>query len=194
MKRGSPLHAAVRTAFASSLGHGDTGIVAKQGLHPAAVGFVAGFPGVIGAVGLLAAFSRSGVHDGAFPLAVGLLVVAGILLVLGIRSLLWVEDDRVTVRFFGLRSTSVLFRELQSATFGMAFPSISYAITLTDEGGRKALIHANWWRGEAPAVTAVCRALVEHDVPMDHSTTRLVSRVLRVKRPKPRITHRPWLR
>jgi len=184
MRRGTLLHAACRSAFARSPGRLAADETGQQRLHPAALAFVVGFPGVVGTLALVAALSRSGIRDGAFPLAAGAIVIACALLILGVRSRLSMRDDRLTVRFFGLRSTTVLFRELKSATFGVAFPSISYAIALTDRGGRKALIHANWWRNESAVVTAVCRALVEYDVPMDRPTARVVSQVLRVKRPR----------
>jgi len=84
--------------------------------------------------------------------------------------------------------------ELDSATFAMLFPSISYVISLADRRGRKARIHANWWRDEAAFMPPICRALVDHDVAMDRTTARIVSRVLRIKRPAARIVHRALLR
>jgi hypothetical protein len=197
MKRGTPSLAAAATAFAWSrrgarqASHeGDT----KLHLHPAALAFVVGFPGVIGAVALIAALSRSLPDDGALPMGVGFLGLAAVLLVLGVRSVLSVRQDRLTVRFFGLRSTTIQFTELRSATFGMRFPSVSFAIALTDRAGRNAIVHANWWRYEASAVVPICRALLKWDVPMDRSTARIVSQVLKVKRPKARIIHHGLLR
>jgi hypothetical protein len=150
---------------------------------------VIGFPGVIGLVALLAAVSRSGVDDGAFPMAVAFLAATGVLLTTGLRSAVSVGQQGVTVRFFGVRSTTIRFEELSSATFGMTFPSISYGIRLTDRSGRKVLVHANWWQNEASVVLPVCRALIASDVPMDRSTARIVSKLLNVKRPKARIIH-----
>jgi hypothetical protein len=198
MKRGSPFHAAVNSAFARSRAQppkdGVAGRARPIRIHPLALAFVVGFPGAIGAIALLAAMPRSGQDDGAFPLGVGLLALAAVLLILGVRSAVWVGPDALSVRFFGLRFTTVRFDEITSATFGMAFPSISFAIVLTDRRGRKALVHANWWRDETTVVTAVCRALVRYDMPMDRSTARIVSQVLRIRRPRAQITHHGLLR
>jgi hypothetical protein len=195
MRRSSAYLAALRTAFARSTGASPAGAKALVvRIRTPAFLFVAGFPGGIGAVSLAAALSRGGTSDGAFPLAVAGLVSAAVLLVLGLRSRLSVRADGVTVRFYGLRGTTVRFSDLRSATFGMAFPSISFAITLTDHHGRKALLHANWWNDEANVLSVVCRALVEQDVAMDRSAARIVSRVLAIKRPAPRIVHRALFR
>jgi hypothetical protein len=152
MRRGSAFHPAVRSAFSRAasepIARGPGGTVATR-ISPYALAFVAGFPGAIGGLALAAAMSRAGLSDGAFALGVGLLLLAGCLLVLGLRSVLVVGPDRVTARFFGLRGTSVRFDRLTSATFGMTFPSISYGIALIDRVGRKAIVHANWWQDEA---------------------------------------------
>jgi hypothetical protein len=76
----------------------------------------------------------------------------------------------------------------------MSFPSISYGLVLVDGQGRKVTVHANWWQGEVEAIRRICRALLQHDVPMDRSTARVVSQALRVKRPKARIVHRALFR
>ena len=180
---------AVATAFTRSRGRAAFDGAPRQRLHPGAIALVAGFPGIVGAALVLAAFSRSGTSDGAFLPGVVILGVAAILLVLGLRSVALVEGDRLTVRFYGLRSTTVRLDELTSATFGMAAPSISYAITLKDRLGRKVLVHANWWRREGPIVRPVLQALLDHDVPMDRSTARIVQMVLEVPRPDARIVH-----
>jgi hypothetical protein len=156
--------------------------------------FVVGFPSAIGTLALVAALSRAGTSDNAFPLAMAAFALAAVLLILGARSALCVGPHDVTVRFFGLRSTAIRFHEVTAATFGMAFPSLSYAITLTDRRGRKVLVHANWWRDETVVLPLVCRALVDNDVPMDRSTARIVARVLGVKRPRAQIIHRALLR
>ncbi|HEY7591325.1 MAG TPA: hypothetical protein VH723_10045 [Candidatus Limnocylindrales bacterium] len=153
---------------------------------------MAGFPAAIGVLALIGYLSRSP-RDGALPVAMAFLALAGVLLVLGRRSFLRFDDESITVRFFGLRSTTLRFNELAAATFGMAFPSISYAISLVNGRRRKVLVHANWWRDEAIAVAVVCRALLRCDVPMDRSTARIVGKVLRVKRPRARIVHRALL-
>jgi hypothetical protein len=100
----------------------------------------------------------------------------------------------VTVRFFGLRGTTVRFDELLAATFSMTFPTISFAITLRDRTGRKAVVHANWWRDEGMATVPILSALVEHEVAMDRTTARIVSQVLRVARPAATIVHRGLIR
>ena len=153
-----------------------------------------GFPGLIGATMVAAAFSRSGVADGAFVPGVVLLAVGGVLLILGLRSVIFVGHDELTVRFFGARATTVRFQDLTSASITMTFPSISFAMALTDRAGRKALVHANWWRDEPSVVLPLCRALIEFDVPMDRSIARVVSKLLRVQRPKARIIHHGLLR
>ena len=194
MRRRTPLHAAVASAFARSHGHLPDAPGSQTRLHRAALTFVVAFPGLIGSVALVAALSRSAVNDGAFSLAIPLLAVAGVLLILGLRSVVSVDGDGLTVRFFGIRATTVRFQELASATFGMAFPSISYGIRLTDVTGRNVFLHANWWRDERFVVLPVCRALVEYNVPMDRSTARVVSKLLHVQRPKARIVHHGLLR
>jgi hypothetical protein len=192
VKRDSPLRAAARTAFSKSSGSVDdrdrTGTI-RTSIGVRALAFVVGFPGVLGLVAMWVALSRQGVNDGAFPLAVGSLALAGLLLVLGALSSLSVGPGRLTVRFFGLRATSVRFDELAEATFGMAWPSISFAITLRDRHGRTAVVHANRWRDEAIVMRRVCQALYERDVAMDRSTARIVAATIRVKRPKARILH-----
>jgi hypothetical protein len=158
-------------------------------IHPAALAFVAGFPAAIGGLALLAASTRSLPDDGALPLGVGLLTLSGIVLVLGLGSSLRVFPDRVSVRFFGVRSTTVRFADLSSATLGMTVPTISFAITLRDRSGRKAVVHANWWREERSIMAPICRAILELDVPVDRSTARVVASVLGVRRPRARIVH-----
>jgi len=123
-----------------------------------------------------------------------LLLGALALLVLGLRSFLTLDGNQLTVRFYGIRSTTVRLDELDSATFAMLFPSLSYVMTLADRNGRKARIHANWWRDEATFMPPICRSLVEHDVAMDRMTARIVSRVLKVKRPNARVVQYPLLR
>jgi hypothetical protein len=189
MRRGSPLHVAFASAFARSLGRVPSAVGRRQRLHPGALAFVVGFPGLIGAAMVWAAFSRSGVNDGAFAPGVVLLTIAGVLLILGLLSVISVGRDDLTVRFFGLRATNVRFQDLTSATVTMTFPSISFAMALTDRSGRRAVVHANWWREEASIVLPVCRALVEFDVPMDRSIARVVSKLLKIHRPKARIIH-----
>jgi hypothetical protein len=155
--------------------------------------FVVGFPSAIGVLALAASVSRSGTSDGAFPIAVSALALAAVLLVLGARSAILVGTADMTVRFFGLRRTTVRFQDLREATFGMVLPSLSYAIRVVDRNGRQVLVHANWWQDERAVLTPVCRALIDHNVPMDHATARVVSRVLGVKRPRAQIAHRAWL-
>jgi hypothetical protein len=172
---------------------GATSGVFHTRLHPGAIAFVVGFPGVIGILALITAFSRIdqvGLEsDGAYGLGVVVTGVALLLLVLGLRSFMRVDGENVTIRFFGIRSTTLRLAELVSATFGMPLPSISFTIRLTDRSGRHVLVHANWWRDEAAVVRPVLQALVDHDVPMDRSTARIVSEVLRVERPTARIIH-----
>jgi hypothetical protein len=166
----------------------------RHRLHPGSLAFVVGFPGLIAAAMLGAAFSRSGVTDGAFAPGLALVAGAAVLLVLGLRSVISVGPDDLTVRFFGVRATTIALREIASATLEMAFPSISFAMVLRDQAGRKVLVHANWWRDEASVMLPVYRALVEFDVAMDRSTARVVSKVLKVKRPKAGIVHHGLLR
>jgi hypothetical protein len=198
MRRDSSLHVATNTAFRRSLQPSSTarspsGAIVTR-LYPGALAFVAGFPGLIGLAGLGAALSRIdrvGLDkDGAYGLGIGMTAIAVILLVLGLRSFARIDGDRLTVRFFGIRATTVDLRELVSATFGMPLPSISFTIKLTDRSRRKVLLHANWWQDEAAIVRPALQALLDHDVPMDRSTARIVSQVLNVKRPHAQIVHR----
>ena len=185
---------AVASAFAWSIRgavkDGPTGGIVQLRIHPAALATVVGFPGVIGSFSVGVAMSRSLAKDGASSLGVGLLALAVVLLILGLGSRLRIDKDTLAVRFFGLRSTTIRFDELESATFVMGFPSISFAIALRDRHRRKALVHANWWSDEGSAVRPLCQALVHFDVAMDRSTARVVSKVLRIKRPQARILPR----
>jgi hypothetical protein len=151
-------------------------------------------PGALGAIALAAAIGRSGTEDGAFPLAVGALLIAASLLVLGLWSRLSVTREDLTVRFFGIRSTSVRFDQLVSSTFGMTLPSISFGLALQDHRGARVVVHANWWQDEKVVLSLVCRRLLEHDVPMDHETAVVVARTLGVPEPPARIIRRPLLR
>ena len=155
---------------------------------------LATMPGALGALALFGAFTRTGTSDGAFPLAVGSLLVAALLLVLGLRSRLSADLEVLWVRFFGIRGTAVRFDALVSATFGMTFPSISFGVTLRDHDGERVVVHANWWRDERAIVAFIAQRLLEHDVPMDRDTAALVARALRVPRPEVRIVRRPPLR
>ena len=197
MRRGTAFHAAVASAFARSalgpIASSSDGVVATQ-IRPHAMAFVAGFPGVIGVLALAAAMSRTGPTDRAFWLGALLLAPGLCLLVLGIRSNLTVRPEAVSVRFFGVRETTIKFDQLVSATFGMTFPSISYGIALTDRDGRKAIIHANWWNDEAAVMRPILRALADRDVAMDRTTARIVSKTLRIPRSKPRIIHHGSIR
>lgn len=163
-------------------------------IGPGALAFVAGFPGLIGGALLWSTSTRAVGDDDATGIGLAVTALAVALLVLGLGSRLWTTPEGVAVRFFGLRTTAVRYAELQSATFSMLFPSISFAITLTDRHGRHAAIHANWWKGEAVVVRRICQALIDHDVAMDGSTARVVAMVLQIKRPAPRIVHHALLR
>jgi hypothetical protein len=102
MKRGSTTHVSVGTAFARSVRGADGVVPDTQRLHPGAIAFVAGFPGVIGVAMVLAAFSRDGPNDGAFAPGMIIAAVAGLLLVLATAPaasplMVNVEPDRTTV-------------------------------------------------------------------------------------------------
>jgi hypothetical protein len=197
MKRRSTTERAVRSAFArTSKGPPDTFQTASitTPIRPWWLAGVAGFPAVVGGLMVFLAIER-GVPDSPAVLVGTLLFLGALaLLVLGLRSFLTLDRNQLTVRFYGIRSTTVRLDELDSATFAMLFPSISYVMTLADRNGRKARIHANWWRDEATFMPPICRSLVEHDVAMDRMTARIVSRVLKVKRPNARVVHHALLR
>lgn len=195
MKRGSTTEVAVGSAFVRAgqkarRKAGPMPTTVRLRIHPAALAFVAGVPGLMGATFLAVAALEPLPDDGRPPIGMVLLVVGAFILGLGLASRLVVSPDGVTVKFFGLRSTTVRFDELAAATFSMTFLTISYAITLRDRAGRKARIHANWWRDEGMATVPILRALVEHDVAMDRTTARIVSQVLGVERPTATIVHR----
>lgn len=184
---------AVRSAFARSVRApgwtSPSGFVARTRLHPWALAFVVGFPGVIGILGLATSLARPVLTEALVFVGVLPTVTALLLLVLGLRSEACVDSECVSVRFFGIRTTTVRFDELRSATFGMPFPSISFTLVLRDEAGHKVRIHANWWLGEGEIVRPVLRRALELDVPMDRTAARIASEVLGVKRPKARIVH-----
>jgi hypothetical protein len=159
-----------------------------------AVTLLALMPGALGAIALAAALGRSGPSDGAFPLAIAALLISASLLALGRWSRLSADRELLSVRFFGLRSTTMRFDAAVAATFGMTFPSISFGVTLKDRLGRRVVVHANWWRDEEVVIAFVCRRLLEHDVALDRATANIVARTLAVPRPAARIVHRPLLR
>jgi hypothetical protein len=196
VKRRSTTSLAARSAFRRSIARfpDNAGNPVTTRVRALAQAFVAGFPALVGAPMVL--FAIGGRYPDATALYVGatLLLGAVALLILGLRSRLTFDDDSLSVRFYGIRATTVRIDEVETATFAMLFPSISYAITLTDRHGRRARIHANWWRDEARIMPPICRRLVARDVAMDRMTARVVSQVLRIKRPKPRIVHHAVLR
>jgi len=156
--------------------------------------FVAGFPGAVGLVGVWSDVARPGPEHEALWIFSAILAGAVALLVLGLASFVRLDGDRLTVRFYGVRRTTVRLDALESATFGMLAASISYAISLVDRSGRRVRFHANWWHDEPAILVPICQGLLDHDVAMDRQTTRIVSRVLGVRRPKPRIVHHGLLR
>jgi hypothetical protein len=160
-----------------------------------AIGFVAGFPGLIGLAGILAAFSRTGVDDLAFRFGLVCLVAAAALLILGLRSFITVDDARLAVRFYGIRTTRIRWDEMASATFGMLPPpSISFAITIRPRRGRKAIFHANWWRRESEILARVARQIVDRGVAVDRDTARILGHALDVPPPDATIIHRALVR
>ena len=195
MKSNDSYDAALQTAFRPGGSSSDEPAVTsvRVRLHGGAIAFVAGFPGLVGVVSLWSAMSDPGDGGGAWTLAAGTLSTATLLLILGLASFLALDEAGVTVRFFGFRSTRVRFDELVAATFGMAFPSISFSLALNDSRGRTARIHANWWRRELDIVPAVLRELLSRDVAMDRQTAALVALTLKVKAPTARIVHRALL-
>jgi hypothetical protein len=197
VKRRSTTELAVRSAFArSSKGRPDASPTASitTRIRQWWLTGVAGFPAVVGGLMVFFALERGVPDSSAVVVGTVLLLGAFALLVLGLRSFLTLDGNQLTVRFYGIRSTTVRLDELDSATFAMLFPSISYVITLADRNGRKARIHANWWRDESTFMPPICRSLVEHDVALDRMTARIVSRVLKIKRPKARVVHHALLR
>lgn len=193
---GGPYDVALSTAFPAGDGPAKrpAGAALRVRLHPYAIAFVAGFPGLLGVTALGAAMSRGGTNDGAFPLGAVLLGAAATLLALGLGSYLAVDEQGVTVRFYGARSTRVRFDELVAATFGMSFPSISFNVALKDRRGSTARVHANWWSRERDIMAIVLRELLDRDVSMDRQTAALVARTLKVEAPAARIVHRALLR
>jgi hypothetical protein len=186
-ERQSSYDVAAGTAFARSTGAAVSRRTRPLRIRPSWLAFVVGIPGLIGAVALAAALPRGGVADGAFPLAIAMIALALGLLILGAASRLWMFPDGLAVRFFGLRKASVQFGDITSATFGMVFPSISFALRLTQRSGRTATIHANWWDDEAAVMVPLCRALLDRDVPVDQMAATIIGRVLGVDPPPPRI-------
>jgi hypothetical protein len=193
MKRGTTTVRAVRSAFARSVPRPGIvepmPVVARTRLHPWALAFVVGFPLTIGA--LVIGFNVNRQFDLTGIIVLGVLPTIGalLLLVLGLRSEARVNANEVSVRFLGIRTTTVRFDDLRGVTFEMAFPSISFALVLKDVTGRTVRIHANWWRDERIVVRPICRRVLELGVPLDRSAARVVAEVLGVKRPKATIVH-----
>ena len=164
-------------------------------LQPFAIGFVAGFPGLIGLAGVVAAFSRTGVDDAAFSFGVVCLVAGAALLVLGLLSFIAVDETGLAVRFYGLRTSRIRWDEMASATFGvLPPPSISFAIIIRPRHGRKVIFHANWWRREPELLARVARQVIDRAVAVDRSTARIVGHALDVPRPEATIIHHALLR
>jgi hypothetical protein len=192
MKRDTRPQFAASTAFAKSIGATDDASPqsVRLRIHRSWLAFVVGFPATTGALILWSGLSHEGADPTVVPIGLVLLAGSAALLVLGVRSYVRLEEGRLTSRFFGIRSTTVRLDQLVGATFAMLFPSISYVITIEDREGRKARVHANWWSNEQTLMNPLARALVEGDVAMDRTTARIVSKILRIKRPKARIVHR----
>ena len=160
-----------------------------------AIGFVAGFPGLVGLAGIVAAFTRAGVDDLAFRFGAVCVVAAATLLILGSRSFIAVDEEGLAVRFYGIRTTRIRWEEMASATFGLLPPpSISFAITIRPRRGRKVIFHANWWRRESEILARVARQIVDRGVAVDHGTARIVGHALDVPPPGTRIIHRALFR
>ena len=104
-------------------------------------------------------------------------------LVLGVRSRLVADDETISVCFFGLRSSSVAWREVVAATYFMAFPSISFAVTLRTRSGRRLLVHWYWWRKEREIARLMARQLLRYGAEFDEVTASIVSRELHVPPP-----------
>ncbi len=192
MRRDGRVQFAASTAFAGSIDvapESPAGPVRLK-IHRSWLAGVVGAPAVVGALILWSGLSHEDADPSVVPIGSALLAGAAALLVLGLRSFVSLDQGRLTSRFFGIQSTTVRLDQLASATFAMLFPSISYVITLEDGQGRKARVHANWWRGEAMLMLPLAQALVAHDVAMDRTTARIVSKILRIRRPQARIVHR----
>ncbi len=187
---------AASTAFARSIGatQGASAQSVRLRIHRSWLAFVVGFPALTGGLIVWSGLVHEDADPTGLPVGVALLVGSAALLVLGLRSFVSLEEGRLTSRFFGVRRTTVRLDQLTGATFAMLFPSISYVITFEDREGRKARVHANWWSDEEQLMTPLARALVDGDVAMDRTTARIVSQILRIKRPKARIVHHGLLR
>lgn len=139
--------------------------------------FAAGFPAAIGAVAVAVAGSRSGTSDGAFPFGIALITLGAALLALGESA---ARDSRVSPgSVFGLRTTELRLADVSEARFGMVFPSISYAVTLRTDQGRRVVLHANWWTNEPEVMRLGASQLDERTVQMDRGTRRVLDRYAR---------------
>jgi hypothetical protein len=128
------------------------------------------------------------------PIVLGLLATSLVLIVLTRGSVLRMDRDAVSVRFLSIHSTTIFWRDLTAATYGMFFPSVSFGIRLREASGRQVAIHAGWWEREEAIFTYVARRLLDLQVPMDEGTALIVASATGAPAPPAKIEPRPILR
>ncbi|MGC8634209.1 MAG: hypothetical protein ACP5VP_06040 [Candidatus Limnocylindrales bacterium] len=140
---------------------------------------------------LLAVFTAAGA-PAHWQIAALLVILGTLFLVLGERSRLVADEERITVCFFGLRSSSVAWRDVVAATYFMSLPSSSFAVTLRTRSGQRLLVHWYWWRREHEIARLMARQLLRYGAAFDEVTASIVSRELHVPPPPATLAHVPW--
>ena len=137
-------------------------------------GYVPGIGvGLIALAALIAA--ADGNPIGLFPAAIlGLFAV--LLALLAALSRIFVDSDVLDVRFFGLRATRIPWEAIERVSFGMAFPSVSYAMSIRSKDGRELKVHLNWWRRESELLSVVFDQIQLRHVAIDGDVAAMMRR------------------
>jgi hypothetical protein len=110
-----------------------------------------------------------------WPIVVALVVGGGLLGGLAWASRLRFTDSAIYVRFFSFRGTTILWESIAATTYGISYPSLGIGITLRDTGGRKVIIHFNFWDREQLLFRELARRLTKIDPAMDLGTRQVVA-------------------
>ncbi len=143
-------------------------------------------------LGVLAGIGGPAPMQWELVLPVGLFGIS--FLVLGVRSRLVADEETIRVCFFGLRSSSVAWRDVVAATYFMSLPSSSFAVTLRTRSGQRLLVHWYWWRKEREIARLMATQLLRYGAEFDEVTASIVSRELHVPPPLALLAHVPWKR
>jgi hypothetical protein len=129
--------------------------------------------GLVALAALIAAMDKS--PNGVAP-AVFIGLFALLLAVLAAGSRVLADASALDVRFFGLRSTRLQWETIERVSFGMAFPSVSYAMTISAADGREAKVHLNWCERESALLGILFDQLEARQIAVDGDVAALMKR------------------